>query len=61
MKPAHFSTPRSTDGQVRLRVDRRKICQLIRAGHLCAADFSCLDCQSRDLLKRIFLQCSLEE
>jgi len=61
MKSPVTSGPRSTSKHVRLQLDRHKVWQLIQAGHLCATDFSCLDCRSRDVLKRIFLQCSLIE
>lgn len=59
MKPIVPAETRSTSPRIRLQVDRQKLCQLIEAGHLCATDFVCLDCPSRDALKRIFLQCSL--
>lgn len=53
---AHKAQPSAV--RVRLQLDTSKLCQLIAAGHLCATDFVCLDCGSRDVLKRIFLQCS---
>ena len=61
MTPPSSTPPRAISKDVRLRLRVQKIAQLIRGGHLCATDFSCLDCRSRDTLKRIFLQVSLKE
>jgi hypothetical protein len=58
MKTRIATKTQSSAVRVRLQLDPAKLCQLIAAGHLCATDFVCLDCGSRDVLKRIFLQCS---
>lgn len=61
MMPRAGSRFRAAGHEVKLRLKAQKIGQLIRSGQLCATDFACLDCRSRDTLKRLFLQCSLSD
>jgi hypothetical protein len=48
------------DGSVRLRISVRKLAQLIETGSLCAADFSCLDHESKNTIKKLFLRFCLD-
>lgn len=41
---------------VRLEIKVDKICQLIKERQVCAADFHCMDCTSRNCIRKLFLQ-----
>jgi hypothetical protein len=51
------TSPLNNDGSVRLQISVGKLLQLIESGNLCATDFSCLDHQSKNTIKELFLQC----
>lgn len=41
---------------VSLKIDERVVHRLMASGHLCAADFKCLDCESKECIWRIALK-----
>jgi hypothetical protein len=42
--------------KVRLRIDVDKLRHLIDSGSICAADFSCLDRKSKELIRELLLE-----
>ena len=54
---SHQQQPDSqqTTGHVRLEISTDKLRELVSAGVLCATDFRCLDCQSKQCVWRICL------
>lgn len=44
-------------GRINLSISEEKLAQLIRKGSLCAADFSCLDHQSKQKVWQLCLIC----
>ncbi|MCL1088847.1 hypothetical protein L2744_04335 [Shewanella profunda] len=43
--------------RINLSISERKLAQLIRDGYVCAADFSCLDNQSKQKVWQLCLIC----
>lgn len=43
--------------RINLSISEQKLAQLIHEGHLCAADFSCLDSQSKRQVWQLCLIC----
>ena len=41
---------------LRIEVTEEKILCLLKAGHVCAMDFRCLDCKSKQCLLRLCLE-----
>lgn len=41
--------------RVRLEISRDKLLELLREEHLCASDFRCADCRSKDCVWRLIL------
>ncbi|KAA3625455.1 MAG: hypothetical protein DWQ08_09355 [Proteobacteria bacterium] len=46
--------------RIRLEIDREKLYALLRDRQLCAADFRCLDCDTRDCVWRLALNACIE-
>ena len=42
--------------KIRVEVSEEKLKTLLRAGQVCAADFNCLDCESKQRLCRLCLE-----
>ncbi|MDO6460006.1 hypothetical protein Q4485_04805 [Granulosicoccaceae sp. 1_MG-2023] len=42
--------------EVRMQLDEQTLQRLLKSGHLCAADFRCLDCESKACVWRLLLQ-----
>jgi hypothetical protein len=47
--------------EVKMKISVEKLAELFSAGLLCAADFQCLDCDSRDAIQQLCLKsCALQ-
>jgi hypothetical protein len=44
------------DKSLRIEVGEEVILRLLEAGHVCAADFRCLDCESKKCIWRLCLE-----
>ena len=45
---------------VRVEMKEETLLRLLSQGMVCAADFQCLDCRSKECLRRLCLKCCLE-